>query len=83
MKTRIKILKITTLFQTNIWSTTIKKSTQMKKFKKLKPLKDTGKLMTSTQSTDNIGTPTKKPNSSKQETTKQKFTAKTKLTNYL
>ena len=63
MKTRIKILKITTLFQTNIWSIMIKKLTQMKEFKKLKPLRDTGKLITSTQSTDNIGTQTKKQNS--------------------
>ena len=76
MKTRIKTLKITTLFQTNIWNITIKKSSLMRKFKKLKLLRNTGILTDSMPSTDSFSTPLKKPNSLKKEMPKPKFTDK-------
>lgn len=78
MKTRIKTLKITTLFQTNIWNITIKKSSLMRKFKKLKLLRNTGKLTDSMPSTDSFSTLPKKLNSLKKETPKPKFTDKTR-----
>jgi hypothetical protein len=54
----------------------------MKKFKKLKPLSDTGKPTISIWSMDSTSMLPKKPNTSKSVKTKLESTAKTKLTNY-
>jgi hypothetical protein len=50
----------------------------MRKFKKLKLLRNTGKLTDSMPSTDSFSTLPKKLNSLKKETPKPKFTDKTR-----
>jgi hypothetical protein len=82
-KTKTKISRITTLFQTNISNITMQKSSPMKKFKKLKLLIVTGKPMISISSTESILMLLKKPNSNKRDSMKPKSTDKTKSTNYL